>query len=162
MRPFLSSRNERNDLTPSQSSKNTSADETGNTRPTHETFVRSPSPPLRTNPLAKQHFDFGRSLTLPESTLFNLLHALFETLSSSSPLFLIFHDARSDLRSLQQLGFDVASFARGLGGMAKTSGVSVIDTQSLYSGWTGVNKQIRLETCCQVLEVPTKRLHNAG
>lgn len=46
--------------------------------------------------------------------------------------------------------------------MRKGSGVSVVDTQSLYSGWTGVNRQIRLETCCQTLEVPTQRLHNAG
>lgn len=56
--------------------------------------------------LVLKHFDFGRTLTLPSSALYYLLHALFQTLSSTHPLFLVFHDPRGDLKALNKLGFD--------------------------------------------------------
>lgn len=115
------------------------------------------------SPDARDHFDFGQSLHLPEQVLYNLLHALLETLSSSTPLFLIFHDPRSDLKSIAQLGFDTKTFIHELRHLGKgKAGVYVVDTQRLYSAWEGVNRQTRLSACCEVLEVPTRRLHNAG
>lgn len=100
-----------------------------------------------------QHFDFGTSLTLRRTVLYNLLHATLSTLSSSQPLFLIFHDPRADLRSLSNLGFDRDMFEEFNKSREASAGVFICDTQSLYSGWAGVRKQTRLETCCEALEV---------
>lgn len=38
----------------------------------------------------------------------------------------------------------------------------MLDTQKLYAGWVREKKQMKLGTCCEVLEVKTRRLHNAG
>lgn len=101
---------------------------------------------------------------LTESGLYTVLHALLETLSSSTPLFLLFHDDRSDLKSLEQIGFETDKFLRTL---SKLSGkdrnnIFIVDTQKLYAAWIERNLQVRLSTCCETLEVPTRRLHNAG
>lgn len=129
--------------------------------------ARSLSPPSSsslTKGMRRQHFDFGRSITLPQQSLFILLHALFSTLSSSTPLFLTFHDTRSDLKSLALLGFQTQEFETGLHRVALQGGegVWVVDTQRLFSGWRGMKGQVKLMTCCEAVEVPTRRLHNAG
>lgn len=139
-------------------------DETTNSHQTPEMYVSLPSlssSSLQTHPIllvTPQHFNFGLSLTLPRQTLYNLLHATLSTLSDSQPLFLIFHDPRADLRSLRNLGFEEEMFrpleeflnkGEGKGG----EGVYVTDTQSLFAGWKSDVKQVRLEKCCEELEV---------
>lgn len=113
-----------------------------------------------------QHFDFGRTLTLPSGALFYLLHALFSTLSATHPLFLIFHDPRGDIKALTKLGFDPQKeFERDLmqfGKRREGGGIWVVDTQRVFGGWLGRKGQIGLEKACVEVNVPTKRLHNAG
>ncbi|CEQ42340.1 SPOSA6832_04149 [Sporobolomyces salmonicolor] len=123
----------------------------------------------RYSPDARDHFDFGRTLTLPSESLYYLLHALFSTLSSTSPAYLIFHDPRGDLRALANLGFDVErDFERELKRMENASrnnedgGVWIVDTQRLFGAWLERKSQVGLEKACAEFEVPTKRLHNAG
>ncbi|GAA5900944.1 hypothetical protein JCM6882_005985 [Rhodosporidiobolus microsporus] len=126
-------------------------------------------------PDARDHFDFGRTLTLPQQTLYQLLSALLSTLSSTQPVYLIFHDPRADLRSLQHLGFnpdrdftkDLQKLAPALSGSPAPGfelegRVWVLDTQRLFEAWTGRKCQIGLEKACTEMDVPTKRLHNAG
>ncbi|GAA5860767.1 hypothetical protein JCM1840_001956 [Sporobolomyces johnsonii] len=118
-------------------------------------------------PDARDHFDFGRTLTLPLPTLKSLLHALLASLSSTSPVFLIFHDPNMDLRALAKLGFDVrrefeCDLTRVAQREAGQGGVWVVDTQRLFEGWMERRGQVGLEKACKELEVPTKRLHNAG
>lgn len=113
-----------------------------------------------------QHFDFGRTLTLPSGALFYLLHALFSTLSTTHPLFLIFHDPRGDIKALTKLGFDPQKeFERDLkhfGKKREGGGIWVVDTQRVFGGWLGRKGQIGLEKACVEVNVPTRRLHNAG
>lgn len=129
---------------------------------------------------------------LPLTTVFNLLYALFTTLSTSSRLFLVFHDPRADLRALYDLGFDPAVLQYRLGtAPLRSEGIYVVDTQSLYSAWAEEPRQTKLSACCVALDVsvrdkqsateasftdfcspsalalppiqiPTKRLHNAA
>ncbi|KAM0791744.1 hypothetical protein ACM66B_004011 [Microbotryomycetes sp. NB124-2] len=115
------------------------------------------------SPDARDHFDFGKSTELKLSAIRNLLHALFSSISSSSRLFLVFHDPRADLKSLYQLGFKPHKLQFRLGhAPLEQTGTYVIDTQSIYSAWAHDVKQRSLNLCCTNLEVPTKRLHNAG
>ncbi|GAA5996068.1 uncharacterized protein JCM10292_004927 [Rhodotorula paludigena] len=121
-------------------------------------------------PDARDHFDFGRSITLSQNSLYHLLSALLTSHSSAHETFLIFHDPRGDMRSLAQLGFDPpADFRTDLRQLGAPSekgdahgNIWVVDTQRLFSAWTGRKAQVGLEKACRELEVPTRRLHNAG
>ncbi|GAA6033217.1 hypothetical protein JCM8097_003000 [Rhodosporidiobolus ruineniae] len=154
-------------------------------------------------PDARDHFDFGRSLILPQASLFHLLSALFSTLSATQPVYLIFHDPRGDLRALERLGFSLNDFEtdlRNLGGATAVAAVEgagaaaggkkrkkraaafaspspspapegpadgpgklwVVDTQRMFEAWIKRRCQVGLERACTEVEVPTKRLHNAG
>ncbi|GAA5985151.1 hypothetical protein JCM10908_002545 [Rhodotorula pacifica] len=121
-------------------------------------------------PDARDHFDFGRTITLPQQTIFHLLSGLFSALSANQPLFLVFHDPRMDLSALRRLGFDTTRDfqhdLRKLGSFHETSGgehgVWIVDTQALFSGWLKRKSQIGLERACKEIDLPTKRLHNAG
>jgi hypothetical protein len=116
-----------------------------------------------------QHFDFGTTETVPAIDLLSTLSTLFSTLSASAPLFLIMHDPRSDLVALELLGIDPYNYLRDISAfkpskskIAPVSGIWVIDTQVLYSGWKREKQQTKLGTCCTVLEIAMRRLHNAG
>lgn len=111
----------------------------------------------RWSPNARDHFDFGKSVKMSLSALYNLLHALFTTLSTGQRLFLVFHDPRADLRSLHDLGFDIDMFKKRLGAEAGETvddeGIYVVDTQSIYSAWAGVKEQTKLTTACEAVDV---------
>ncbi|KAL8286932.1 hypothetical protein RQP46_003938 [Phenoliferia psychrophenolica] len=105
-------------------------------------------------PDARDHFDYGTSLTFPEDTLSSLLHALVDAYSSSSPLFILFHDSRADIRTLVQLGFEKSLFSRlGEHYNNQDSGVFVVDTQQLFQGWSGQRRQFKLSKCCDDFNV---------
>lgn len=117
---------------------------------------------------------------LSQARLHSTLSALFSTLSDQGPLFLIFHDARSDLKSLATLGFSpqeligrvlnltkpqLASFlpSQNSPGDQVGPGVFVIDTQSLFSAHVGERGQRGLGYCMERMGVKLKfRPHNAG
>lgn len=114
-----------------------------------------------------QHFDFGTSVVRSQRDLFNLLHATISSLSSSAPVFVIFHDPRSDLVSLGKLGFEPNYFSKPVLSNSDSSsvgspGVYTIDTQKLYSAYIQRKVQTGLGECLKNLNIPTKRLHNAG
>lgn len=114
-------------------------------------------------PKAREHFDFGRTLELPLDTVFNLLSALIDSLSSSAPLFLIFHDPVADIQAFQRLGFPPSMFAVGVKDYKDhRSGVFVTDTQRLFGGYEKSRGQRNLSYCCTSLGITTGRLHNAG
>lgn len=76
------------------------------------------------------------------------------------------HDPRSDITALHLLGIDTQSYQRQLSAFASssppTSGVWILDTQVIFTGWARAKRKAKLEICCQELSVPTRRLHNAG
>ena len=119
-------------------------------------------------PDARDHFDFGTTATLPEDVLSSRLASTIKTFSTlNGPLLLICHDPRAEITALKMLNIDADAFKSGLGGLLavlkggkKAEGVWVVDTQELYKGWRGEKKQEKLENCCSVLQVPTRRLHN--
>lgn len=75
-----------------------------------------------------------------------------------------------DLSALRRLGFDsAADFQSDLRQLGKPvsnrdgeHGIWVVDTQALFSGWLKRKSQIGLERACKEIDLPTKRLHNAG
>lgn len=134
-------------------------------------YHSSPHADAATHP--PQHFDFGRTITLPQDTIFHLLSGLFSALSAEQPLFLVFHDPRMDLSALRRLGFAPSDFrtdlrrlnasaASAAAGRTGEHGLWVVDTQALFSGWLKRKSQIGLERACKEIALPTQRLHNAG
>lgn len=122
-------------------------------------------------PDARDHFDFGATTIISESLLADRLATTLNTFSTApnGPLLLLCHDPRAEITALKMLNIDADAFKTGLGGLlatlrggGKAEGVWVVDTQDLYRGWRGEKKQEKLENCCSVLQVPTRRLHNAG
>lgn len=112
-----------------------------------------------------QYFDFGETVTIPQQELYELMSSLFAELSSDAPLFLVMHDPRSDLVALQLLGIETDHFHRQLHPYSKRNSsvnIYVLDTQSLYVGWSGEKRQAKLETCCNALKLDPQGLHNAG
>ncbi|GAA5847095.1 hypothetical protein JCM9279_002689 [Rhodotorula babjevae] len=114
-------------------------------------------------------FAFGRTLVLPQRAIYHTLAALLHALSYQQHVFLLFHDPRSDLRALDQLGFDTSrSFRtrlRELNTAREDEGAAwVVDTQRLFSAWAGRAPRIGLEKACAELKVPTasELFHNAG
>ena len=120
-------------------------------------------------PDARDHFDFGATTIISESLLADRLATTLNTFSTApnGPLLLLCHDPRAEITALKMLNIDADAFKTGLGGLlatlrggGKAEGVWVVDTQDLYRGWRGEKKQEKLENCCSVLQVPTRRLHN--
>ncbi|GAA6059854.1 hypothetical protein JCM10212_007059 [Sporobolomyces blumeae] len=115
-------------------------------------------------PDARDHFHFGSTETLSTERVVSFLRT--ELLVPSTPVFLLLHDHRSDLKSLQLLGLSTASFVQSptlplpthpdAGSMYRSgseSGKWILDTQHLYSGWKRQKKQARLETACKELGI---------
>ncbi|GAA5884552.1 hypothetical protein JCM16303_000024 [Sporobolomyces ruberrimus] len=103
-------------------------------------------------PDARDHFHFGPSETYSAKSLARFLTA--ELLSPSYPVFLLLHDHRSDLKSLELLGLSTVSFLHASPLPApksetkyldpKGKGRYLLDTQTLYSGHNRQKKQIKL------------------
>ncbi|GAA5908957.1 uncharacterized protein JCM6883_002564 [Sporobolomyces salmoneus] len=105
-------------------------------------------------PDARDHFHFGASETLSTKALVELLSK--ELLSPSLPIFLIFHDTRSDLKSLQLLGVSTSTYLNRSSlphpdyePGYKSAGRYILDTQTLYSGFNRRKKQTKLGDAVQ-------------
>lgn len=76
------------------------------------------------------------------------------------------HDPRSDIVAINLLGIDTNSYQRSIHAFSSatppTSGVWILDSQAIFCGWSRAKRKARLELCCEALQVPTRRLHNAG
>lgn len=108
-----------------------------------------------------QHFDFGTTTTLPQATLLATLSQLFSS-STTSPLYLIMHDPRSDLTALALLGISTTAFSSIVSSPPPTRGIFVLDSQDLYCGLVREKGKRKLEFCADKLGVQTRRLHNAA
>ncbi|GAA6011727.1 hypothetical protein JCM11491_000731 [Sporobolomyces phaffii] len=103
-------------------------------------------------PDARDHFHFGTTETLPAESLLKLLRE--QLVTPSAPVFLLLHDARSDLKSLQLLGLSTSHFTHASPlpspdherGYTDPDGGGnyLIDTQVLSSGFNRKKKQARL------------------
>ncbi|GAA6058776.1 hypothetical protein JCM10212_001892 [Sporobolomyces blumeae] len=62
----------------------------------------------------------------------------------------------SKAKKMKGAGRPQGSEARGGGG------IYVVDTQRVFAAWLGRKSQIGLEKACKEIDVPTRRLHNAG
>jgi len=122
------------------------------------------------SPDSRDKFSFGRSLFLSHLATYRTLEALVDHLSADKPLFLLFHDSRSDIKSLAQLGLNVSLWQHGLARLdgrpgprgARGAGVYVVDTQKLWAAFIGEKRQVGLGRCCELLGIGTADLHNAG
>lgn len=93
-------------------------------------------------------------MTLSQVATHNLLSALFSTLSQQGPLILLFHDHRSDIKSLSQLGLPTSTYIHSLSpSPLLPHQVRILDTQSLYSGWKKEKGQVNLAKCLETVGV---------
>ncbi|GAA5995080.1 hypothetical protein JCM5350_003997, partial [Sporobolomyces pararoseus] len=107
------------------------------------------------------HFHFGRSETRSTSALVSFLKS--ELLSPTVPLFLLFHDHRSDVKSLELLGLSLSSFSLSSPLPPpsqepkyldqKGKGRWILDTQALFSGFNRRKKQSKLGDAVQQLGI---------
>ncbi|KAL8277378.1 hypothetical protein RQP46_010218 [Phenoliferia psychrophenolica] len=112
-------------------------------------------------PDARDHFDFGTTRTLPQAQLLSTLSSLFSS-STSTPLYLIAHDPRSDLVALSLLGIPTTPFLPSVPSPPPTTGIFILDSQDLYCGLVREKGKRKLELCASQLDVQTRRLHNAA
>ncbi|KAK4052238.1 hypothetical protein OIO90_004460 [Microbotryomycetes sp. JL221] len=111
---------------------------------------------------ARDLFVFGRSETLPIDQVSDFLELTIGRLSTNQPLLLLLHDVRSDLKALELLGVKTRSFKMYDYVQTPLSGVHVVDTQTLFQGYTQRKRKVGLGDACKQMGITTTGLHNAG
>ncbi|EPQ59436.1 hypothetical protein GLOTRDRAFT_35133 [Gloeophyllum trabeum ATCC 11539] len=113
----------------------------------------------------RDNFLFGTSETISKKAFKQRITDLLSEWTKTGPLFLVFHDARSDINYLKSksveapLGF--VNYA--LPDVSPDEGIYVVDTADLFAALEGDSARKRsLEQMCRHLQIPTDYLHNAG
>ncbi|KAJ7042879.1 hypothetical protein C8F04DRAFT_1219026 [Mycena alexandri] len=106
---------------------------------------------------------FGQSVELTKAGLRAKVSNLISRMRVHGPVFLVFHDARGDIRTLNGLSAPIETAVYELPNITPTEGIFIVDTQILFGGLTGRSKeQVGLGTVCNQLGIKTEFLHNAG
>ncbi|KAI5474903.1 ribonuclease H-like domain containing protein [Pseudohyphozyma bogoriensis] len=107
----------------------------------------------------RHHYSFGTSSITSEAKLSDKLLAMLKP-TATTPVYLIFHDPRSDLVALDLLGLPTSSYTRSLPPIAspyivtnEKPTVTILDTQTLFSGLLREKRKYRLELVCEKLGI---------
>ncbi|KAF9055412.1 hypothetical protein BDZ89DRAFT_938489 [Hymenopellis radicata] len=113
----------------------------------------------------RMNYDFGKSKIIPRNGFGKVITDTFKRLSAHGPLFLVFHDASGDLKTLNQINAPIKSLSRDLPERIPAAGMFVVDTSDMFSVFNGDEalKRHALQRVCDVLQLQgVKHLHNAG
>ncbi|TFK55940.1 hypothetical protein OE88DRAFT_1652472 [Heliocybe sulcata] len=114
----------------------------------------------------RDHFLHGKSILLDKKTFKQRMAELLAEWQSSGPLYLIFHDARADIKYLKSPAVEapLPTLEFTLPDVVPESGTYVIDTADLFAALEGESTRKRrgLEQMCRHLQIQTDYLHNAG
>ncbi|KAF8192682.1 hypothetical protein K438DRAFT_1829496 [Mycena galopus ATCC 62051] len=116
-------------------------------------------------PEYREHYnlEFGTSVELTKAKLKSTICDLISGMHANGPLFLVFHDSRGDIKTLNGLGAPIGGTLDQLPDYTiPTEGIFIVDTQVLFSALTGNRNQTSLGGVCDHLKIPTVYLHNAG
>ncbi|KAJ7756284.1 hypothetical protein B0H16DRAFT_1539250 [Mycena metata] len=106
---------------------------------------------------------FGQSVELTKAELKAKVSDLISGMRIHGPVFLVFHDTRGDIRTLNGLSAPIETAVYELPNLIPAEGIFILDTQILFGGLTGRSKeQVGLGTVCNQLGIQTEFLHNAG
>ena len=124
-----------------------------------------------------QHFLFGKSKILSERKVVAKMAETINKLSANQPMILVAHSASSEKSYFQTLGLETTSWQTGFPKInldrpaeeatnisLQDGQVYVIDTQQLFaaSGLPGALPQTGLAKVLSAMQIPARRLHNAG
>ncbi|KAF8989628.1 hypothetical protein BDZ89DRAFT_974678 [Hymenopellis radicata] len=113
----------------------------------------------------RTNYNFGDSEIIPRNGFLKVITDTFERLSAYGPLFLVFHDATGDLKTLEHIGVPTRSLSPLLPDRVPVAGMFVVDTSALFTTLVGDAsfKRHKLERVCHLLRIPkVTHLHNAG
>ncbi|RDB22845.1 putative nucleolar protein C2C4.08 [Hypsizygus marmoreus] len=117
-------------------------------------------------PERRYDYGFGESQIVKRSSFKTRICALLEQLPQHGPVFLVFHDNNQDIKYLRS-----PSIAAPLDGMSYVlpdampdEGLFVVDTSDLFAALEGAQTADRraLVRMCNLIQIPTSNLHNAG
>ncbi|KAM0793804.1 hypothetical protein ACM66B_001220 [Microbotryomycetes sp. NB124-2] len=112
---------------------------------------------------ARDLFAFGRSEVLPIDVVCMRLVDTIYKLSRGGPVFVLFYGAAQDLQKLELLGVDPNMFKTyNYHTPDVSSGVHVVDVQSLYRGFIRRRQSKSLGDACKNVGITTVALHNAA
>ncbi|KAJ7160994.1 hypothetical protein C8R46DRAFT_1106178 [Mycena filopes] len=108
--------------------------------------------------------EFGQSVELTKAGLKDKVANLILEMHARGPVFLVFHDARGDIKTLNFLGAPIETAVYDLpDDTIPTKGIFIVDTQILFRALRNQTKDRRsLEHVCNELGIETHFLHNAG
>jgi hypothetical protein len=115
-------------------------------------------------PDEKYHFSFGESEILPLKVFNVRIKELVEKAASEGPVFLIFHDARHDLKDLETIGVPRCVESINIPDTPPPRGQYAVDTSSMFAALNGdPNSHVGLARACRLLGLKgMEKMHNAG
>ncbi|KAJ7791582.1 hypothetical protein B0H14DRAFT_2934931 [Mycena olivaceomarginata] len=119
-------------------------------------------------PEYREHYnaEFGTSVEVTKAVLESTVGNLISGMHARGPVFLVFHDAHEDIKTLNRLGAPIDG-AVDVGQLPPdtipTQGIYIVDTTILFGALIGDCKNKKgLRDVCAFLQIPTRYLHNAG
>ncbi|KAJ6464268.1 hypothetical protein C8R47DRAFT_1156257 [Mycena vitilis] len=110
-----------------------------------------------------QEFGVGESVEVTKAGLKAKISNLISGMHVHGPVYLVFHDQRGDMKTLDGLRAPVQKAATRLPDTVPTEGVFILDTQVLFGALIGKShNREKLERICVQLGIQPSNLHNAG
>ncbi|KZV76094.1 hypothetical protein PENSPDRAFT_570434 [Peniophora sp. CONT] len=117
-------------------------------------------------PDAREKYDYGASEILPRTDFREKIRALIESLKQYGAVFLIFHDAASDIQYLLDDKYKINASLPNLSYLLPDKckdGLYCVDTCDLWGALEGIPQDKRkLEHICRELGLKPQNMHNAG
>ncbi|KAJ7748466.1 hypothetical protein DFH07DRAFT_747279 [Mycena maculata] len=114
-------------------------------------------------PENREHYNFGTSEEIKKAKLKAKIATLLSELRGHGPIFLVFHDPRGDLETLQRLEAPISGAVSELPDSIPSEGLFIVDTAALFAALMGEGQRtFKLQQVCNQLGIETEWLHNAG
>ncbi|KAF9534229.1 hypothetical protein CPB83DRAFT_843895 [Crepidotus variabilis] len=112
----------------------------------------------------RDHYNFGDSQIIKRKAFISMINSMFASLRHQQPVFLVFHDAKQDLKYLNEMKVDLESLSYLIPESTNATGLFVVDTAELIAALLGDNSGNNkgLEDTCRLLQLHPKNMHNAG
>ncbi|KAG6857091.1 hypothetical protein H0H87_009652 [Tephrocybe sp. NHM501043] len=115
-------------------------------------------------PEHRYDYGFGESEYIKKSVFPGRVGDFLTSLSTYGPVYLVFHDNSQDIKYLNSLNAPINGLSYILPDSLPDSGLFVVDTSDLFGaleGSPGADRR-KLERMCNLMQIPTRNLHNAG
>lgn len=115
----------------------------------------------------RYNYEFGQSEVVKKSAFKAMVCKCLDELTTySGPVFLVFHDNNQDIKYLKSpsIGASLEGMSFVLPANTPDTGLFVVDTSDLFAALEGMESTNRraLGRVCNLMQISTKNLHNAG